>query len=154
MDYSKRGTDKKEKHIRSRVPKAKHKVTFNIFRIFIFALIAIGVVGVAAGIGGLKGVLDSAPIISVEDVIPEGYKSFIYDREGNMVTQLYQPETNRIAKSIEDMPEVLQNAFIALEDSRFWDHNGIDPQGIVRAFVVGVTSGDFSEGASTIHSSY
>ena len=150
MDYSKHGTKKKEKHIRSSVPKAKHKVTFNIFRIFIFALITIGVVGVAAGIGGLKGVLDSAPIISVEDVIPEGYKSFIYDRDGNMVTQLYQPETNRIAKSIEDMPKVLQNAFIALEDSRFWDHNGIDPQGIVRAFFVGITSGDFSEGASTI----
>lgn len=150
MDYSKHGTNKKEKHIRSSVPKAKHKVTFNIFRIFIFALIAIAVVGVAAGIGGLKGVLDSAPVISVEDVIPEGYKSFIYDRDGNMVTQLYQPETNRIAKSIEDMPDVLQNAFIALEDSRFWDHNGIDPQGIVRAFVVGVTSGNFSEGASTI----
>ena len=150
MDYSKRGTKKKEKHIRSNVPKAKHKVTFNIFRIFIFALITIGVVGVAAGIGGLKGVLDSAPIISVEDVIPEGYKSFIYDRDGNKVTELYQPETNRIAKSIKDMPKVLQNAFIALEDSRFWDHNGIDPQGIVRAFVVGVTSGDFSEGASTI----
>ena len=150
MDYSKHGTKKKEKEIRSGVPKAKHKVTFNIFRIFIFALIAIGVIGVAAGIGGLKGVLDSAPIISVEDVIPEGYKSFIYDREGNKVTELYQPETNRIAKSIEEMPEALQNAFIALEDSRFWDHNGIDPQGIIRAFVVGVTSGDFSEGASTI----
>lgn len=150
MDYSKRGTKKKEKHIRSSVPKAKHKVTFNIFRIFIFALIVIAVVGVAAGLGGLKGVLDSSPLVNIEDVIPEGYKSFIYDRDGNKVTELYQPETNRIAKSIEDIPEVLQNAFVALEDSRFWTHKGIDPQGIVRAFVVGVTSGNFSEGASTI----
>lgn len=151
MDYSKHGTNKKEKRIRSSVPKAKHKVTFNIFRIFIFALIVIAVVGVAAGLGGLKGVLDSSPLVNIEDVIPEGYKSFIYDRDGNKVTELYQPETNRIAKSIEDIPEVLQNAFVALEDSRFWKHNGIDPQGIVRAFVVGVTSGgNFSEGASTI----
>lgn len=43
MDYSKHGTQKKEKHIRSDIPKAKHKVSFNIFRIFIFALIAVGV---------------------------------------------------------------------------------------------------------------
>ena len=150
MDYSKHGTHKKEKHVRSDIPKAKHKVSFNIFRIFIFALIAVGVMGVAAAVGGLRGVLDSAPQISVEDVIPEGYKSFIYDRDGNLLTQLYQPETNRIQKSISDMPEVLQNAFIALEDARFREHNGIDPKGIVRAFVVGITSGDFSEGASTI----
>ena len=112
-------------------PKAKHKVSFNIFRIFIFALIAVGVMGIAAAVGGLRGVLDSAPQISVEDVIPEGYKSFIYDRDGNLLTQLYQPETNRIQKSISEIPEVLQNAFIALEDARFREHNGIDPKGIV-----------------------
>ena len=150
MDYSKHGTQKKEKHIHSDIQKAKHKVSFNIFRIFIFLLITIGVMGIAAGIGGMRGVLDSAPEITVEDVVPQGYKSFIYDRDGNLLTQLYQPETNRIQKSIDEIPEVLQNAFIALEDERFWEHNGIDPKGIVRAFFVGITSGDFSEGASTI----
>lgn len=151
MDYSKHGTRKKEKRIRSGVSKAKHKVSFNIFRIFIFALLFIAVVGIAAGIGALKGVLDSAPEISVEDVMPEGYKSFIYDKNGNLMTELYQPETNRIPVKIENIPDVLQNAFIALEDSRFREHNGIDPQGIVRAFFVGITSGGhFSEGASTI----
>ena len=150
MDYSKHGTHKKTKNIRSGIPKAKHKVSFNIFRIFIFCLIAVAVMGISAGFGGLKGVLDSAPEISVEDVMPEGYKSFIYDRDGNLLTQLYQPETNRIQKSITEMPEVLQNAFIALEDERFREHNGIDPRGILRAFVVGITSGGFSEGASTI----
>ena len=65
MDYSKHGTQKKEKHIRSDIPKAKHKVSFNIFRIFIFLLITIGVMGIAAGVGGMKGVLDSAPEVSV-----------------------------------------------------------------------------------------
>ncbi len=150
MDYSKHGTLKKQKKIRSGIPKAKHKVSFNIFRVVIFCLIAVIVMGVAAGVGGFKGIIDSAPDITSEDVIPQGYKSFIYDKDGNMVTQLYQPETNRIYVDIEEIPPVLQEAFIALEDERFWDHNGIDPKGIVRAFFVGVTSGDFSEGASTI----
>ena len=87
---------------------------------------------------------------SLLDVCQIFCESFIYDRDGNLLTQLYQPETNRIQKSISEIPEVLQNAFIALEDARFREHNGIDPKGIVRAFVVGITSGDFSEGASTI----
>ena len=65
MDYSKHGTHKKTKNIRSGIPKAKHKVSFNIFRIFIFCLIAVAVMGISAGFGGLKGVLDSAPEISV-----------------------------------------------------------------------------------------
>lgn len=150
MDYSKFGTRKKEKRIRSDAPKNRSKISFIVFRVFIFGLVCLGVMGISAGIGGMNGILDSAPSISVEDVMPEGYKSFIYDRDGNLQIQLYQPETNRIQKSISEMPEHLQNAFIALEDSRFREHNGIDPQGIVRAFVKGIAAGDFSEGASTI----
>lgn len=44
----------------------------------------------------------------------------------------------------------LVNAFIAIEDSRFYEHNGIDLKGILRAAYVGITNGRFSEGASTI----
>ncbi len=77
MDYSKHGTQKKEKHIRSDIPKKPNIKSVLIYSaFFIFALIAIGVMGIAAAVGGLRGVLDSAPQISVEDVIPEGYKSF------------------------------------------------------------------------------
>lgn len=48
-------------------------------------------------------------------------------------------------------PKDLQHAFVAIEDSRFYKHNGVDIQGIIRAFVVGIThGGNFSEGASTI----
>ncbi len=150
MDYSKFGTRKKEKQIRSDLPKNRGKVGFIVFRVFIFGFVCLGVMGISGGIGAMNGVLDSAPNISVEDVMPEGYKSFIYDRDGNLLIQLYQPETNRIQKSISEMPDHLQNAFIALEDSRFREHNGVDPQGIVRAFVKGIAAGDFSEGASTI----
>ncbi len=150
MDYSKFGNRKKEKQIRSDSPKTRSKIGFIVFRVFIFGLVCLGVMGISGGVGAMNGILDSAPSISVEDVMPEGYKSFIYDKDGNLLIQLYEPETNRIQKSISEMPEHLQNAFIALEDSRFREHNGIDPQGIVRAFIKGIAAGDFSEGASTI----
>ena len=44
----------------------------------------------------------------------------------------------------------MQNAFVAIEDERFYDHNGIDLHGIGRAFISGLSKGRFSEGASTI----
>ena len=44
----------------------------------------------------------------------------------------------------------LQHAFVAIEDERFYKHNGIDLQGIARAAVVGIARGGFSEGASTL----
>lgn len=52
--------------------------------------------------------------------------------------------------SFDQLPDDLVNAFIAIEDSRFYEHNGIDLKGILRAAYVGITSGRFSEGASTI----
>ena len=53
---------------------------------------------------------------------------------------------NRVYKSIDEIPKDLQNAFVAIEDSRFYEHNGIDLKGIVRAGLKGITSGHFSEG--------
>ena len=52
--------------------------------------------------------------------------------------------------SFDQLPDDLVNAFIAIEDSRFYEHNGIDLKGILRAAYVGITNGRFSEGASTI----
>ena len=48
------------------------------------------------------------------------------------------------------IPEDLAHAFVAIEDERFYEHNGIDIKGIIRAGVKGLTTGHFSEGASTI----
>lgn len=151
MDYSKNGTAKKQRQIRSSMPRARRKVNFNILRVIVICVVIAGIMGVCAGVGAIKGFIDSAPEITVADVSPKGFKSFVYDRNGNLVTELVGQYSNRIYKSIDEIPDNLQNAFIALEDERFREHDGIDPKGIVRAFFVGLTSGgDFSEGASTI----
>ena len=59
-------------------------------------------------------------------------------------------DSNRIPVTLDMVPKDLQHAFVAIEDERFYQHPGIDMQGILRAMVIGVTSGHFSEGASTI----
>ena len=57
---------------------------------------------------------------------------------------------NRTYKTIDEIPQAMSDAFVAIEDERFYKHTGIDPQGIARAAIVGLTSGNFSEGASTL----
>ena len=64
--------------------------------------------------------------------------------------QLVGSNANRVYVNIENIPDNLINAFIAVEDERFWDHKGIDVRGIFRAFFLGVTGGGFDQGASTI----
>ena len=83
--------------------------------------------------------------------MPLGNASFIYDADGNQVQKLTGAQGNRVSISIEEIPLDMQHAIVAVEDARFYEHNGIDPSGIIRAFVVGVSHGfHFTEGASTI----
>lgn len=59
-------------------------------------------------------------------------------------------ESKRIPVSLEEIPEKLRQAFIAIEDSRFYEHSGIDPVGIMRAIAVAFSSSENIQGASTI----
>ncbi|MBQ9513212.1 MAG: transglycosylase domain-containing protein, partial [Lachnospiraceae bacterium] len=90
------------------------------------------------------------PDISNIDVTPRGFSTFVYDAEGNQTAKLVSTDSNRIPVSMDMIPDDLKHAFVAIEDQRFYEHNGIDIQGIMRAAYVGISSGKFSEGASTI----
>lgn len=109
---------------------------------------------VAGCVGGgifLKKVIDSAPDVTPEDVKPTGYTSVVYASDNKTETQrLTSAGSNRVYKTIDEIPKDLQHAFVAIEDERFYEHNGIDPKGIVRAGMIGLTTGDFSQGASTL----
>ena len=106
--------------------------------------------GFAIGIGFVRGAIDAAPSLDILSAQPQGYASQIYDADGNLMQTLVMEGSNREEVSFDQLPDDLVNAFIAIEDSRFYEHNGIDLKGILRAAYVGITSGRFSEGASTI----
>lgn len=74
--------------------------------------------------------------------------SSVYDREGRLVGNLYF--YNRIWLSSDRIPKNLKNAVVAIEDSRFYQHNGVDLKGITRAFLHNLTPGGGMEGGSTI----
>ena len=119
------------------------KIALAMFLILCFA-------GFAIGIGFVRGAIDAAPSLDIIDVQPQGYASQIYDADGNLMQTLVMEGSNREEVSFDQLPDDLVNAFIAIEDSRFYEHNGIDLKGILRAAYVGITNGRFSEGASTI----
>ena len=150
MNYSKRGAARKKKALRSRSKKWGNRFALSIFKVFLCLILTVGVIGICGGLGFVKGILSSVPDMTNIDVSPSGFSTFIYDAEGNQTAKLDAEGSNRVPVSMEDIPEDLAHAFVAIEDERFYEHNGIDLRGILRAAYVGLTTGEFSEGASTI----
>lgn len=150
MDFSKKGIDQKQNYIKSTTRRLTSKVRITIFRILIVMIVVLIIIGSYAGLGYVKGLIDSAPNISQIDVIPKGYTTKIYDSESNVVEHLIGAEANREYVEISQIPTVVRDAFVSIEDERFYDHDGIDIRGIFRAFFTGIKGGEFDEGASTI----
>ncbi len=72
----------------------------------------------------------------------------IFTRSGELIAQI--GEKRRVPVTYDDVPVLVREAFVAAEDQRFFSHHGFDYSGVLRAAVVDLTSGDFSQGASTI----
>ena len=115
---------------------------------FLIFAIMVGVAGVGAFLGVARGYLDATPELKLADLTNQSQTSYIYDRYGNMVSEYYGYE-NRESVSITEIPEMLQNAFIAIEDVRFKAHNGIDLKRFFGAVVHNLTN-DSVQGGSTI----
>ncbi len=150
MNYGKRGIVQQARALNSGTDKWGKKFSLFGFYILLATIIGSVIIGTSAAIGIFNGIRDNAPDMTNIDVTPSGFSTFVYDTDGNQIAKLVSTDSNRIPVSWDMIPENLAHAFVAIEDARFYEHNGIDIQGIIRAGVVGVTSGHFSEGASTI----
>lgn len=78
--------------------------------------------------------------------------SYLLASDGSPITSFYSE--NRTPVPIAEVPKVMQDAMIAAEDARFYAHNGVDMQGIIRAFVRNQQAGDIQQGASTLTQQY
>ena len=150
MNYGKKGVRKKQQALNATGKKWGRKIIFTFVQVFLVGMIGVGIIGVSAGVGAFKGVLATAPDIGNIDVTPSGFSTFVYDIEGRQTAKLIAKDANRIPVTSDMVPQNLKDAFVAIEDARFYDHNGIDIKGIIRAGKVGIQNRHFSEGASTI----
>jgi penicillin-binding protein 1A len=151
MNYNKNSTSRRLNHADSKKTKVKNKAVLIALKIFMVLFIVIGIIGASAASGVARGIIDSAPDITNMDVAPTGFSTTVLSADGKEIATLVASGANRKYVTIDEIPVDLQHAFVAIEDSRFYEHNGIDLQGIVRAGVVGITNGfNFNQGASTI----
>jgi penicillin-binding protein 1A len=81
------------------------------------------------------------------DATPPLQTVFLYDRDGRSLGQI-RAEENRVVVPLSDIPKMVQDAFVAVEDARFWSHVGVDPLAIGRALVSNAQGR--RQGASTI----
>ncbi|MEE1257540.1 MAG: PBP1A family penicillin-binding protein [Lachnospiraceae bacterium] len=150
MNYGKKGVTKIQKSLTSKSVKFKKMCCISVLKLILIFLLTFCIIGGCFGIGMFKGILYSAPTISNLSVIPTGYATVVYDSEGNEMTKLVAADSNRSWEKMSKIPEDLAHAFVAIEDERFYDHNGIDLKGIVRAAAEAVQAGRLTQGASTI----
>ena len=151
MNYSKKSLAAKERQITSTTSLVRKKFTVILFKALLLCFLALVIIGGCAGIGAFKGIIASAPDISDIDPTPTGYLSVVLDNQGNQTATLVASGSNRVYVTLNEIPLNLQHAFVAIEDERFYDHNGIDIKGIIRAGFAGIRNGfHFDQGASTI----
>lgn len=151
MNFGRYGVLQAEDAVLSPFERIQRKISTTILRILVLVMIAGAVAGTGLLLGAYKGIIADSPHVTDSDISPLGNASFIYDANGDELQKLNSEGGNRISISIDDIPLNMQHAMVAIEDSRFYQHNGVDPRGVLRALYVAVTSrGTRSEGASTI----
>ena len=132
----------KKKSETSRQP--KKRIWGRVLLIF-FSTLLVVCVGITGGF--VTASFNTKPNLA-EDIIPSA-SSQIYDVNGQEIANIHATE-NRVPVTLKQIPYTLQNAFIAVEDNRFYEHIGIDFRGILRAIWANIRGGEVAEGGSTI----
>ena len=116
--------------------------------ILLVVVLVFGVGGFGALMGVAKGYYETTPDLDVDKIEAQNLTSFIYDCNGELITA-YKGTENRVWAYYDEIPENLVYAFVAVEDARFFTHNGIDIKRIIGAFVSNLQN-ESTQGGSTI----
>ncbi len=133
---------------RTRRPSFALSVLVNAFRLVLVLILIAGLAGLGAVVGIGKAYVETSPTLDIQKIDDQAQTSFFYDAQGNLITD-YKGTENRVMVSIAAMPTRLRNAFVAVEDARFYSHHGVDIKRIIGAFVTNFLSGS-QQGGSTI----
>ena len=149
-NYSRFNVDKTLYEMDNTKVKLGHSIAHFIQMALLILVLCLCLLGAAMGFGMFRGILDSAPDIDTIHIGPTAYASKVLDTDGNITATLVTAGSNRERVSYEQLPKDLINAFVAIEDERFWQHNGIDLKSILRAVRGVVSDDDSAGGGSTI----
>ena len=133
---------------RTRKPNFVISVLVNSLRLLAFLVLAASIVTGGYVLGIVRAYTQTAPTLDLAEIDEQAQTSFFYDSQGEKLTD-YKGTVDRVIVSIDEIPVNLRNAFVAVEDARFYTHNGIDVKRIVGALVSNLTSSG-TQGGSTI----
>ncbi len=130
------------------------RVMWGAIKLIILVVILIGFVGAGLGAGLVYGYIETTPELNASDLQITKYNTFIFDSENNVLAEL-KGEQNRVRIEYAEIPKNLINAYIAVEDKRFWDHKGVDFRRFLSATYITIRSELLNEeggiqGGSTI----
>lgn len=117
-------------------------------KLLVIAILIMGFAGFGAVLGVAKAYVEGTPELDVDRIEDQNLTSFIYDRNGDLITE-YKGLEHRIWAPLEEIPKNVQNALIATEDVRFYAHNGLDYKRLAGAFINNLRS-EAVQGGSTI----
>ena len=149
MNYGKNEVARKLQRSSSKTQKVASKLVLWLVKL-VLVLFTVGIIlSVSLGYGIFKGIIDAAPEIDVASIEPSGYATMVYDSKGNLTETLVKSGSNRLEATYEELPQCLIDAFVAIEDSRFWSHHGVDLRSMIRA-AVGILTNNPAGGGSTL----
>ena len=148
MNFSRQAVERTLRKAASKTEKYRNFLILALVRI-IFSCAVLGIcLFCAMGYGAVRGIIDSSPEMNAALITPMGFATTVYDASGNVTETLVMAGSNREEATYEELPQDLIDSFVAIEDARFWQHNGIDTRSIFRA-VYGVLKGDSSSGGGS-----
>lgn len=135
------------RRLQQKKQKKKQKKKSSFLKKILIAFLFIGIVGMIAGAATLAYYIAGAPPLN-ENQLKGQLSSKVYDMYGNQIYEIGTEKTTYV--KIDDIPDQVKNAFIATEDVRFYEHNGIDLIRFGGAVIANIQEGFGAEGASTI----
>ncbi len=124
-------------------------IILTTLKLFVLVALIIGVIGFGGVFGIAKAYWESTPDLDVTKILEQEQTSFIYDCNNNEITA-YTGAENREWAKLDEIPMILREAVIAIEDVRFYSHGGVDLKRLASAFFNSVASDSDTHGASTI----
>ena len=144
--YKTRGERRQQVASRKKTQKKPKKPKNLLKRIFL-TLVTIGIICLIFGVGTFAYYVSDAPKLD-EKLLKDPVASTIYDKNKNVLAEV--GKENRDYVNYEDIPKLVEDAFLATEDSRFYQHHGVDFLRLGSAVMANITGGFGAQGGSTI----
>ena len=123
-------------------------VVFTSLKMTVLAFIVVGFIGMGLVLGVVKAYVETTPSLDIAQLTISDYTSYLYDKNGNLISSIADVEY-RDWVDIENIPDMLKNAFISVEDVRFYKHSGVDFKRLFSA-ALEILGNSNSSGGSTI----